>query len=317
MKVSVKNRLRDVAAATLFRAGVSRRLLRQSEQTTLVLLYHNPDPAAFARHLEFLAEYYAFAPLPGLPGSDAPGSRPRIAISFDDGYRGVHTGIRPLLRAACAPATMFVPTGFFGQRFRYEALKLALQATRLGSFDFDGRRLPLGSRAERKDAWHAMNVSLRLISAEARDARIDAIIEKLDVPPEAIRGADVVTREELAEMAKDLAIGSHTVSHPNLSLLDRAAIERELGDSKREIEAITGEPCRLFAYPIGRSDDYTPLAFDVLRTTGYGRAFTAVPTTDPQSQFEYPRIGVGDQDSVETLAVKLSLVWPGVFRVLG
>jgi peptidoglycan/xylan/chitin deacetylase (PgdA/CDA1 family) len=255
--------------------------------------------------------------MPGLAGSDAPLSRPRVAISFDDGYRGVHTDIRPLLRSAAAPATMFVPTGFLGQRFRYEALKLALRATPKRSFDFDGRRLPLRSPAERKDAWHAMNVSLRLLSAEARDARIDAVIVALDVPPSAIRGADVVSAEELAEMAKDLAIGSHTVSHPNLSLLDRAAIERELSESKRQIEAITGQPCRLFAYPIGRADDYTPLAFDVLRAVGYARAFTAVPTTDVRSTFEYPRIGVGDEDTVETLAIKLSTLWPSVFRLIG
>jgi peptidoglycan/xylan/chitin deacetylase (PgdA/CDA1 family) len=47
-------------------------------------------------------------------------------------------------------------------------------------------------------------------------------------------------------------IGSHTVSHPDLTRLDTASLARELGDSKLELEQRLQAPVRSFAYPYGR-----------------------------------------------------------------
>lgn len=314
LSVSRQNQLRDLGAAALYKIGASRALLRKHEALPIVLLYHNPDPQLFAQHLEFLARSYAF--VPARRASIADSGRPALAITFDDGYRGVHTHISPLLREAGAPATMFIPTAFLGKRFTYEALKLALRETPLRRLEFEGRSIGLDGRAARKDAWHLLVASLKLRSSQQRDEQVEALIEQLRVGPEQIAGADIVSREELRSMAEQLEIGSHTVTHPNLSRLNRAEAKRELLDSKLELEAITGRRCETFAYPIGRRDDYSPETVAVIAECGYAEAFTAVPTTDPQSRFEYPRIGVGDGDSVEILCLKLSRVWPKLFRLL-
>jgi peptidoglycan/xylan/chitin deacetylase (PgdA/CDA1 family) len=241
---------------------------------------------------------------------------PSVAFTFDDGYRGVHTDLLPILRRAKAPATMFIPTAFLGKRFAYEALKLALQKSPLQSLLFDGRRLALGDAGQRKDAWHTLVAALKLESAHVRDERIDAIIDELQVPAADIRAADILSESELKVMAEQLEIGSHTVTHPNLSRLGREEARREMADSKTQIETITGKPCRLFAYPIGRSEDYTRETVELLGGVGFAKAFTAVPTTSADSDFEYPRVGIGDGDSVATLCLKLSLLWPALFRLL-
>lgn len=49
-------------------------------------------------------------------------------------------------------------------------------------------------------------------------------------------------------------IGSHSVSHPDLTRFDAAARERELGDSKAALEQRLQVPVRSFAYPYGRLD---------------------------------------------------------------
>jgi peptidoglycan/xylan/chitin deacetylase (PgdA/CDA1 family) len=314
--VSLQNQLRDAAARALFGLGASKAILRRERRRPIVLLYHNPNPAIFSQHLDFLAEHYAFVASPGTGDEGMAFERPSVSFTFDDGYRGVHTDILPLLRQANAPATMFIPTAFLGKRFGYEALKLALQKTPLASCSFDGRRIELGSVGQRKDAWHTLTAALKLRSAQERDDRIDGIIDELSVSVADIRGADVLARDELRVMSEQLEIGSHTVTHPNLSRLGRAEASRELTDSKAEIEDITGKPCRVFAYPIGRRDDYTPETVEVVARAGYCKAFTAVPTTSADSDFEYPRVGVGDQDSVELLCFKLSMVWPELFRML-
>jgi len=55
---------------------------------------------------------------------------------------------------------------------------------------------------------------------------------------------------ELSEAGIDF--GSHTAGHPNLCSLDRATVERELTESKHEIEQRLGRPVRHFCYPYGK-----------------------------------------------------------------
>jgi len=49
-----------------------------------------------------------------------------------------------------------------------------------------------------------------------------------------------------------IELGAHTVSHPDLTNLDDAAVDAELSRSKETVEGWTGRPCDLFAYPFGR-----------------------------------------------------------------
>lgn len=64
---------------------------------------------------------------------------------------------------------------------------------------------------------------------------------------------DILDWAEAAELSEaGWEIGSHTVSHPDLSRLDQAAVERELGDSKTELEQRLQRPVRSLAYPYGR-----------------------------------------------------------------
>lgn len=59
------------------------------------------------------------------------------------------------------------------------------------------------------------------------------------------------------EQVKELAaagveFGSHTVNHPDLTTLSPEQVERELAESKREIELHTGQTVAHFCYPYGK-----------------------------------------------------------------
>lgn len=59
---------------------------------------------------------------------------------------------------------------------------------------------------------------------------------------------------ELGELADEgVALGSHTVTHPDLSQLEVEAVEEEVVGSADRIEAETGHRPRCFAYPYGRA----------------------------------------------------------------
>jgi peptidoglycan/xylan/chitin deacetylase (PgdA/CDA1 family) len=81
-----------------------------------------------------------------------------------------------------------------------------------------------------------------------------------------------------------MVIGAHTVSHPILARLERAAAASEIGRGKQMLESLLGEPVTLFAYPNGRpgedfTDEHAVLAreagFDAAVTTAWGAASAA------------------------------------------
>ena len=52
-----------------------------------------------------------------------------------------------------------------------------------------------------------------------------------------------------------MELGSHSLSHPDLRLLDGGELGRELEESKSAVERLTGRPCRTLAYPYGLYDE--------------------------------------------------------------
>jgi peptidoglycan/xylan/chitin deacetylase (PgdA/CDA1 family) len=77
------------------------------------------------------------------------------------------------------------------------------------------------------------------------------------------------TLPELA--SRGVEIGSHSVSHPHLPQLTDAELRRELVDSREQIEAEVGRPCRFLAYPYGDDDARVHAA---ARNAGYRAAYT-------------------------------------------
>jgi peptidoglycan/xylan/chitin deacetylase (PgdA/CDA1 family) len=77
-------------------------------------------------------------------------------------------------------------------------------------------------------------------------------------------------------------IGAHSLSHSNLTRLDRAAKTREVAGSKSWLEDVTGKPVAMFCYPLGLFDDETKrvvgeAGFCGARTTGQ---FSLTPHQD-------------------------------------
>lgn len=62
-----------------------------------------------------------------------------------------------------------------------------------------------------------------------------------------------ITRQQLVEISRynGCTIGSHCVHHGNLAELSKSEVEKELIESKHEIESIVGKTCEYIAYPFG------------------------------------------------------------------
>jgi peptidoglycan/xylan/chitin deacetylase (PgdA/CDA1 family) len=68
-------------------------------------------------------------------------------------------------------------------------------------------------------------------------------------------------------------IGAHTVAHSILARLSDDEARQQIGDSKRFLEDLLGEPVGLFAYPNGKpGEDYSPATVEVVRSLGFDAA---------------------------------------------
>jgi hypothetical protein len=81
------------------------------------------------------------------------------------------------------------------------------------------------------------------------------------------------------DMVRDLrdagmAVGGHTVNHPVLAGMTRAAQEREIADCAARLYAELGEPMRWFAYPVGAADAFNQDTRHALAAAGVELAFT-------------------------------------------
>ena len=96
---------------------------------------------------------------------------------------------------------------------------------------------------------------------------------------------------QIAELAQQgIHFGSHSVTHPDLTRLSREEVERELRDSRAEIESRTGSPAMHFCYPYGR---WSPAVRDV--ACGHYRAActtSARTLTAAADRFALPRVDV-------------------------
>jgi peptidoglycan/xylan/chitin deacetylase (PgdA/CDA1 family) len=110
-----------------------------------------------------------------------------------------------------------------------------------------------------------------------------------------------------AAAERGFTVGSHTVSHPHLTSLSDAELDRELTDSRARIEDELGRPCTLLAYPYGEHDARVQAA--VLRS-GYEAAFALWAGSSRRNRFALPRVDIYRRDSLLRATLKTTFVKP-------
>src|SRR4051812_2433299 len=122
---------------------------------------------------------------------------------------------------------------------------------------------------------------------------------------------DFVTWEQVRTMERDgLRFGSHTLSHPVVEGLEAGELERQLSESKRDLQQHTTRPSCWFCYPKGYNDEAA--------RRGASRHYCAsvttrfAPTFRDDDQHAIPRISVHDDVSRTPAAFALRV--SGWFR---
>ena len=87
----------------------------------------------------------------------------------------------------------------------------------------------------------------------------------------------VLSERQLQELPMDMVcIGSHTVLHRDLSLIEADEAKTELRRSREALEAMLNRPVRLLSLPYGGC---SPAVLELARQAGYQRIFLNVPVS--------------------------------------
>jgi len=264
-----------------------------TRRTPRILVFHRFGPKDtlrvmgadnFERQIAYLKSRFRILPLGELAatrraGSSAPTNA--VAITVDDGYEDFYQYAFPILKRHAVPATLFVVSRFAaGELWLWpDLIQYAVERSnrRELTFDLGSKRghWNLESTEGRFAAWSDIaDHCLTLGTAGTRDltaALLGALgVEAPSSPPPELRAA---SWDQLREMAAGgIEIGSHTRSHPRLTLLSQEESREEIEGSKRDIEAQISRPVASFAYPNGREQDFDDRCKREVAAAGYSLA---------------------------------------------
>lgn len=246
------------------------------------LLESEPDVATFRWQMELLSRCFTVLPLQEavqLIGTTHLPPR-AVSITFDDGYRSVHDLALPILDQFKLPATVFVTSGFVGGGAMWND-RIIEAVGKLPPTQLDLRDVAMGCHSlagleQRRHTVARLTAAAKYLPPAARLQ----LCQRL----ESLLGEDsgqglMLTRAMLVQLARSgIDIGAHTVTHPILTSLDDDAARAEIEGGKKELEAITGTPVTLFAYPNGKSGaDFDQRHTRMVREAGFIAAFTTSP----------------------------------------
>jgi peptidoglycan/xylan/chitin deacetylase (PgdA/CDA1 family) len=121
------------------------------------------------------------------------------------------------------------------------------------------------------------------------------------MPPDS--GARMMTAEELRDLASaGIEIGSHTVTHPDLSELEYESCLAEMLESSRTLERLLGSPVRTFAYPYCR---FGAAAVAAAKEAGFSAAVTCLGRGG-WNRYELQRSMISRKDGLALFLLKLT-----------
>ena len=286
--------LRRLRAEASVRSGASRRdRARLDGNRAVVLGYHRVlprseaerlavepgmfvTPDTFARQLQWLRQHFEIVPLGEIVARLARGvalPRGACAITFDDGWRDNYQYAWPALRAAGAPATIFLVTARVGTAGAFWPDEVCRRL----------RTLPARQRAEQVRAIaggasrggtpeEILIAHLKGLEEPARQAALGRLAAET-AQPECER--ELLSWEEVGEMARgDIDFESHGETHAILTTLDDASRRAELEGARATLRERGLGRHDLLAYPNGSFD---AAVAETARRCGIRAAFTAGP----------------------------------------
>lgn len=279
------------------------RVIDSKEQARLP--HNNPlciDKSTFADLLVFLKKHFDIVDLESAISS-TPSLKPKLVLTFDDGWKDNLVHAFPLLQQHNVPATIFLSTDYIGnnrgfwwqsiasrlweqpQSIDQAALQKALKlySITLNTALFD-RQKTSGKSFLILEFIH----SLKDLEPQTLQQFADSFF--YDNKPDAMDWSDIRYLEE-SGLVK---FGPHGHQHFILTQLDQNACAEDLRKSHALITEKCSQPLKIYCYPNGNNN---PHIHSLLSELGYSHALSTQPglMSGEHNKFCLPRIDVSQK----------------------
>ena len=215
-----------------------------------------------------------------------------VLLTCDDGLANTLTDMLAVLQE-CGASCLFFVTGSSADSYSsllwYEELYLMmLEAPARFSVELPefALRVSVSSAREKRNQWGELVRKMSSYDRTGRRGILEQIRGRLglredwntrylgDVPGK--RRFLLLTPSQLRELAEEMEVGAHSLSHPMLSQMPEDAAREEIAQSRRQLEQVLGKPVWALAYPFGDSASVTSRELRLAEEAGYGCAFMNV-----------------------------------------
>lgn len=221
-------------------------------------------PQAFEHLLVWLRKHFDCVPLMELLQPSALRTeRPRVTLTFDDGWRDNAVNAYPLLQKHQVPASIFLSTDFIGsrQRFWWESVGETLWGSH-------GEKARMHLIEHLRITGHPLPVLLDDIDVDRRSLALlhylqglkrlePQALERLtaECPPESLPQALDWHQVRAMEASGLVRFGPHGASHAILTGLDEVRLREEISRSRDALHNGCNRPLPVYCYPNGDNDE--------------------------------------------------------------
>jgi len=294
-------RRRGTLVLTFHRVLTDADLLRTASSPGMIV-----REKTFADFLAYVAKRYELVDLSRDPDLK-PGSRLKLAVTFDDGWSDNASIAWHLACRHEAPMTIFIVTEKLGETLPFWPERAAslldsvaaspdvMQSqSHIEDMIEELKRLPASERNER----------VALLAAEHPGAEPSSSLDQ------------TMNWDQVVELhSGGVTFGSHTCTHEILTTIPLSQAEEEIVASRARIERRLGAPCRLFSYPNGNCSGEVR---ELVERAGYKYAFlnqTPGLWTKGCDPYLIPRVNVCEFHLVDAkgnfspLAFEYAVLW--------
>lgn len=265
----------------------------------------------FVAQIDMLRKTYDIVSLDTLLSPGRHGPRPRVAVTFDDGERGLFDHLLPVVRDLDIPVTVYVATAHIqtGKAFWFDRVMNALQGAGRTQITLAGIGAWQIGPDKGKRRWAQIGAileALKTVPTQDRDALADQIETQAGAMAGGFTPLQPMDRTQLEQLAADprVTIGAHSHGHELLDQLSIDAATASIARSRDLLVDWTGQQVRHFAYPNG---NHTPALMQALSDLGFvSSTILQDRLVEPGAPTQaLPRIAVGRYDTLARIKLRL------------
>jgi peptidoglycan/xylan/chitin deacetylase (PgdA/CDA1 family) len=262
------------------------------------------SPRRFRSQMRFLHRHGRPASMDEIARRPGPAGPSRVAVTFDDAYRGDLPGLTAGLRELGTPATVYVAPALLDSASSawWETLVAILRHAGRNGYRLhtaqEGVSFDLSHAGTRRLCSRVLLDALRHMSDDDRRRCLAGLAGScgLSEPP---TPDPFLSWQDLAGLRKETGalVGSHTFAHRPAMPDNPAAFREELRLSRAALRAKAAVEARHFAYPSGSSAALIPAFQQILSEEGFATACSNArgvnaPDVSPHA---LRRISVGEE----------------------